>query len=306
MNNKWVSFSPHILSRSSTTKIYITMLVLLCPTVASAVVTLNYNPLLLIVTSMLSCYITDIIFKLAVEKSYDFSDVSALFIGFIIGISMPSGAGWFVPILGSCFSIVFIRNIAGGIGKNFVSEIAVAVLISYLIFDSEFSMYVMNGGEVVAQSGLDRVMSGEITKINIESLFFGGYAGSIADSSIFWLFIGCFALAILKIIDLRIPVLTLLSVFGFSALFFDVTTAVNLMFTGGVILASFFVATDYAVVPKNKLAKCVYAVLIGLFTALIWKYGTYTMAVYYAIVIVGLISSVFSGITKTLKVSVVR
>ena len=306
MNNKWVSFSPHILSRSSTTKIYITMLVLLCPVVASALITLSYNPLLLILSSMLACYLTDIAFKFIVNKSYDFSDVSALFIGFIIGIAMPSGASWYVPIFGSCFSIIFIRNIAGGIGKNFVSEIAVAILISYLIFGPEFSKFVVRGGEVVTQSGLDAVINGEINKIDIENLLFGGFAGSIAGSSIFWLVVACVILAVLKIIDIRIPLVTLVSVFAFAVLFFDLTTAVNLVFTGGVVLASFFVATDYAVVPRNKIAKYIYAVLIGFFTALIWKCGTYQMAIYYAIIIMGLVSSVFNGIDRTFRVSVVR
>ena len=111
MNNKWVSFSPHIFSKSSTTKIYITMMILLSPILACSVILLGFNPLILVAVSMATCYATDLAFKYVVYKSYDYTDVSAIFIGFIIGLAMPTGASWYVPILGSCFSIIFIRNI---------------------------------------------------------------------------------------------------------------------------------------------------------------------------------------------------
>lgn len=306
MNNKWVSYSPHILSKASTTKIYITMLVLLCPILACAVIMFGFKPLALIVVSMLSCYVTDIVFKYAVNKRYDFADVSALFIGFIIGIAMPTGASWYVPILGSCFSIVFIRNIAGGIGKNFVSEIAVAVLISSLVFEADYNLFMTTTGEVVSNSALDSVIAGEIQDINIKSLLFGGLAGSIADASLVWLIVAGVLMIVFKLIDFKIPLTTIASVFLFAIIFFDVTTAVNLTLTGGVVLGAFFMASDYAVVPKNELLKYVYAVAIGLVTVLIWKFGNYSMAIYYAIIIMGLICSALSGIIKTFKVSKVR
>ena len=306
MNNKWVSFSPHIFSHVSTTKIYLTMMVLLCPILACAIIIWGFNPLLLIAVSMLSCYATDIVFKYVVNKNYDFTDVSALFIGFIIGLSMPTGASWYVPILGSCFSIIFIRNIAGGIGKNFVSEIAVAVLISSLVFEADYNLFIKNGGEIVSLSALDSVISGELRGIDALSLLFGGYAGTIADSSLIWLIIAGILMIVFNLVDFRVPVVTILSTIVFAVLFFDLTTAVNLTLTGGVVLGAFFMATDYAVVPRNKLIRYIYSVLIGFITVLIWKYGNHQMAIYFAIVIMGLLSSVFEGITKSYKHSIVR
>ena len=306
MNNKWVSFSPHMLSKVSTTKIYLTMMVLLCPILACAIILLGFNPLLLVVVSMLSCYVTDLAFKYIVNKSYDYTDVSALFIGLIIGLAMPSGASWYVPILGSCFSIIFIRNISGGIGKNFVSEIAVAVLISNLVFNIDYYLFALSSGEIVSTSALDSIMSGDIVGIDAQALLFGGYASSIAETAVLWLIIAGILMICFKLIDFRVPVTTIVSVFVFALLFYDLNRAVNLTLTGGVLLGAFFMATDYAVVPRNRIIKYVYSVLIGFITVLIWKYGHYEMAIYYAIVIAGLLSSVFSGLTSSYKHSKVR
>ena len=84
MNSKWVSFSPHILSKNSTTKTYLLMIVLLCPIIASAVVTLNFLPLATVAVCVASAFLTDMAFKYIVEKRYDFTEISALFIGLVI------------------------------------------------------------------------------------------------------------------------------------------------------------------------------------------------------------------------------
>ena len=73
-----------------------------------------------------------------------------------------------------------------------------------------------------------------------------------------------------------------------------------------VVLGAFFMATDYAVVPKDKMFKYVYAVGIGFVTVLIWKFGNYSLAIYYAIIIVGLLCSALTGIIRSFKGSKVR
>jgi len=302
MNSKWVSFSPHVLSKNSTTKIYLTMIVLLCPIIASAVITFDYLPLATVVVCMITAFLTDIIFKFIVDKKVDFTEISALFIGLVVGLTMPTGAKAYVAILGTSFSIIFIRNIAGGIGKNFVSEVAVATILSYLIFTADFYLFKTSTG-VVTKSFLDQIVLGEVTKVNIVDLLFGGFAGTIAESSVFWLIIACVILLALKIVDFRVPIATIVSTFVFALLFFDLNSAINLIFAGGVILAAFFIAPDYAIVPKNKWIKYIYGLIIGFLTVLIWKYGNSQMGVYYACIITGLLSSVYNGAIKTLTIN---
>ena len=301
MNSKWVSFSPHILSKNSTTNTYLLMIVLLCPIIASAVVTLNFLPLATVVVCMTSAYLTDIAFKYVVERKYNFTDLSALFIGLVIGLTMPTGINPFMPIVGTVFSMIFIRNIAGGIGKNFVSEVAMATLITSLIFASDFyNFQTANGVQTI--SFLERVLSKEVGSAEVGKLLFGGIAGSIAETSVFWLLVAGIVLIFANIIDFRVPLATFVSTLLFAILFFDVTSAINLVLSGGVIIVSIFVATDYAVVPRNKWIKYIYGLVIGFVTVIIWKYGNFPlMGAYYAVVCAGLLSSVFNGLLKQLR-----
>ena len=299
MSNKWVSFSPHISSKNSTTRIYLLMMICLAPVVASAVVSFSILPLITIAICMISAFLTDMIFQFIVNKKFNFTEISSLFIGLIIGLAMPTGVPAYIPIVGVVFSIVFIRNMAGGIGKNFVSEIAVAVILSYLIFTKGFCLY--HTGETLSSiSFLDKIIAGEVSSINIEQLLFGGFAGTVAESSVFWLMIAGLVLICFKIIDFKVPVAVVISTFVFAWLFFDAATAVNLLCAGGVLLVAFFVATDYAVVPINKWGKIVYGLAVGFVTVLIWKYANAKMATYIAVIIVGLFSSMLKGISKTL------
>lgn len=297
MNSKWVSFSPHILSKNSTIKIYLTMMILLCPVVGSAIINIGVLPLATVAVCMLTAYATDLIFKLIVNKRFEFTEISSLFIGLVIALCLPTGIGVAVPIISTVFSILFIRNIAGGIGKNFVSEIAVAVILSYLIFPKSFCSYITKTG-VVENSFLCEVLAGNVKDINIVNLLFGGEAGTIADASIFWLIIAGIVLMVFKIIDIRVPILVILSTFVFALLFYDATTAVNLVLSGSVIIVAFFVATDYAVVPKNLWLKYFYGILIGFLTCLLWKYSNTILAVFYAVIIAGLVGCVMNGIIK--------
>lgn len=297
MNSKWVSFSPHILSKNSTTKTYLTMMILLCPVLASAIVNISIMPLAVVAVCMLTAFITDLVFKLIVDRRFDFTEISSLFIGLVIALCLPTGVGVVVPIISTVFSMLFIRNIAGGIGKNFVSEIAVAVILSYLIFPNIFSSYITEAG-TTSSSFLSEVLAGKVSEVNITNLLFGGVAGTIADASIFWLIIAGIGLTLLKVVDARVPITVILSTFVFAILFYDVTTAVNLVLGGSVLIVAFFVATDYAVVPSIKWLKYVYGILIGFLTVILWKYSNAMLAVFYAVIIAGLLGCVMNGIIK--------
>lgn len=300
MNNKWVSFSPHLKSSVSTTKIYLFMMALLCPVIAVAAITLNLYPLLTVLMSITSAIVADVVSKIVAVKKYEFSDLSAVFIGLVIGVLMPTGAKFWVPIVPTIISVIFIRNIAGGIGKNFVSEIAVSVILASLMFPAAFGLYETGAG-LSQVSFAESVLMGQVDKINVSSLLFGGISGTIADTAGLWVIVAGIVLMISGLVDYKVPLTVIASTFIFGVLFFDFTMAVNLTFGGGVIMVALFVATDYAVVPKETLPKMIYAFLFGFVIALLWKFTNNQMSVYYAAVIMGLLGCVTSGILRNYK-----
>lgn len=294
--SNWISYSPHIKSKLTTTKIYLLMIALLLPSVACACVLLDYRPFLLVAVSVLTALISDVCFKLCVEKNYEFTEISAIFIGLIIGLSCPSGASFYMPIIATIFSIIFIRDLAGGIGKNFVSEIAVAVVLSSLIFGTGFNSYIdPASGLVVNTSYIDRVLSGDVAGINIVSSLFGGNAGLVGDSGLLFIIIAGVVLCALKVIDFRVPVAVIASTLLFTLLFYSFNVSINITLTAEVMLCAFFVAPDFAVVPTNKYVKWVYGLLIGFIGVLLTKVSGARFAIMSATIIVGLISAIYNG-----------
>jgi electron transport complex protein RnfD len=59
---------------------------------------------------------------------------------------------------------------------------------------------------------------------------------------------------------------------------------------GSVIIASFFMATDYSTTPINKLGKMVFAFGCGLITVLIRFWGSYPEGVSFAILLMNILS----------------
>lgn len=99
------------------------------------------------------------------------------------------------------------------------------------------------------------------------SLFLGGQAGSIGEISILALLIGAVYLLSRKTIDWRIPA-------GMIGMFFFIMLVtwnhpVYQLFSGGLVLGAFYMATDWTTSPVSKRGKWIYALGIGLFVALI-------------------------------------
>lgn len=70
----------------------------------------------------------------------------------------------------------------------------------------------------------------------------------------------------------------------------SLVSAIYYVLAGGLVLAAFFMITDYSTTPLNKLGKIVFAVGAGLITVLIRFFGSYPEGVSFAILIMNIIS----------------
>ena len=116
-----VSVSPHIRDKSSTTKIMADVCIALVPTLAFGVWHFGWNALVIIVSSVLSCVLSEFIFELIVKKPITVFDLSAVVTGLIIALNMPPTAAWWIPAIGGVFAIIVIKMLFGGIGQNIMN-----------------------------------------------------------------------------------------------------------------------------------------------------------------------------------------
>ena len=133
------------------------------------------------------------------------------------------------------------------------------------------------------------------------SLILGTTGGCIGETSTIAILAGAVLLLALGIINIRIPVSCFLAFFGILILGrgsgFDEIHMVRELCSGGLMLAFWFMATDYTTSPLTKWGQIIYGVFIGGLAALFRLYGSASEGVSYAILLANLLTPIIEKIT---------
>lgn len=295
-----VSVSPHVRDKSSTRKIMIDVCIALVPTLAFGVWHFGINALFVIISSVLSCVISEAVFELIVKKPITVFDFSAVVTGLILALNMPPNIAWWVPAVGGVFAIVIVKMLFGGIGQNIMNPALAARCFLLISFASRMTDFSVDG--VSSATPLAVLKSGG--SVDLLDAFLGFKTGCIGEVSVAAILIGAAYLLIRKVISIRIPAVYILS----TALFIFVFTLAKTgmptwqfmlgeLLTGGLMAGAFFMATDYTTSPITKWGQVIYAVLIGFLTAVFRILGSSAEGVSYAIIISNLFVPIIEKIT---------
>lgn len=295
-----VSVSPHIRDKSSTRKIMIDVCIALVPTLAFGVWHFGLNALFVIISSVLSCVISEAVFELIVKKPITVLDFSAVVTGLILALNMPPNIAWWVPAIGGVFAIVIVKMLFGGIGQNIMNPALAARCFLLISFASRMTDFSVDG--VSSATPLAVLKSGG--SVDLLDAFLGFKTGCIGEVSVVAILIGAAYLLIRKVISIRIPAVYILSTALFIFVFSLAKTGMPTwqfmlgeLLTGGLIAGAFFMATDYTTSPITKWGQVVYAVLIGFLTAVFRILGSSAEGVSYAIIISNLFVPIIEKIT---------
>ena len=284
-----VSVSPHIRDKSSTSKIMLDVCIALVPTLAFGVWHFGLNSLIVIISSVASCVISELVFELIAKKPVTVFDFSAVVTGLIIALNMPQVA-WWVPAVGGVFAIIVVKMLFGGIGQNIMNPALAARCFLLISFTSRMTDFSTADG-VSSATPLAVLKSGG--SVDLLDAFLGMKTGCIGEVSCVAILIGAAYLLIKKVISIRIPAFYI----GSAALFIfvfawakggsvpDWQFILGELLTGGLMAGAFFMATDYTTSPITKGGQIIYAVLMGFLTAVFRILGSSAEGVSYAIVI---------------------
>lgn len=282
-----VSVSPHIRDKSSTTKIMADVCIALLPTLAFGVWHFGWNALVIIISSVVSCVLCELVFELIVKKPITVFDLSAVVTGLIIALNMPPTAAWWIPAIGGVFAIIVIKMLFGGIGQNIMNPALGARCFLLISFASRMTNFAVDG--VSAATPLAALKAGE--SVDLLDMFLGLQNGCIGEVSVAAILLGFIYLLIKKVISIRIPAIYIGSALIFIFLFNlgSCVPSLNYMagqlLTGGLAAGAVFMATDYTTSPITKGGQIIYALLLGFLTALFRVAGSSAEGVSYAIII---------------------
>jgi len=305
MNKLIVSPSPHIHTGVSTTSLMRDVVIALLPAVIVSVIFYGLGELLVLAVSVLSCILLEwAITKYMLRKPSTICDMSAVVTGLLLAMNLPYTTPWWVVVLGAVFAIGVAKMSFGGLGQNvFNPAIAgrVFLLVSFPTYMTTWKMPqgLFGADAISGATPLGAIneavlqhqsISSIVSSYDYGSMLFAGIGGSAGEISALALLAGFVYLLVRKVIKPW----TTLSIWGtvalVSLLFFlgnpdRFTDPVFNLLTGGMILGSCFMATDYVTSPMSVKGCVIYGIGIGFLTLMIRYFGSYPEGMSFAILI---------------------
>ena len=301
-----VSSSPHVKMKDRISGIMLDVIIALVPAMAAGVYYFGLSALLVILTSVASCVLSEYIYECITKKPKTVKDLSAVVTGILLALSLPPKTPLWMVVIGGAFAIVIVKQLYGGLGKNFMNPALAARCFMVVAWAGVMTTYTMPLVDTVTTATPLGVLKGTTEGVlpGMMDAFFGNKAGCIGETSGFALLIGFLYLLITRVVNWKIPVSYIAS-FAVLMYFFGVNnTGESQMYytimhilTGGLFLGAFFMATDYVTTPNTGLGMIIFGVGCGLLTFAIRVFGGYPEGVSFAIIIMNVATPLIERFT---------
>ena len=255
-------------------------------------------------------------------------DGSALVTACLLALALPTLAPWWLSVVAALFAILVAKHLYGGLGFNPFNPAMVGYIVVMISFPREMTFWsaplgvaqgwpnfvdtlqiIFNGttpaGETIDSITMATPIDTIKTQLGLENDIFttrsspqyGPLFGAVSGTGWQWInglfLLGGLWLAKQKVIDWRIPTSFLLSLVVISNFFavYDYasfSSSVFHLFSGGTMLAAFFIATDPVSASTTPRGRWVYAAGIAALVYIIRTWGGYPDGIAFAVVLMNM------------------
>ena len=297
-----VAYQPQVRTETDTRRIMMDVIIALMPALIVAIFQFGWRPLGVAMVSMITAVFFEWAYRKLMKKSNTIGDCSAALTGLLMAMTMPPSSPLWLPITGSFFAIVVVKQLYGGLGKNFLNPALAGRAFLIASYANHMTTWVVPNslkgsvdGTTMATPMTYLYSSTEPMPavINLKYMFLGNMPGCIGEISAIALLIGAAYLFIRKVITWRIPtafigtVVVLTFIFGHEG-YSRADWVMYNVFSGSMLLGAFFMANDYATSPVTMPGQLLYGFGCGVLTVLIRYFGSYPEGVSYGILIMNL------------------
>ena len=251
---------------------------------------------------LVTAFITDALVALILKKkgkeiltyvARSYSYVTAIIFALIVPASVP----YFALIFCVVFAIVIAKVIFGGFGYNIVNPAGVTRIIA----GTAFSLGVVAIPDLVVSGATITTAinwtTGAVPAVFSQmDLFLGNYVGAMGETMTFLLVLAGIYLSIRKVIDFRLSLSYILSIYVFAVILgfvlkieFPFTYALTHILVGGAMFGAVFMVTDPVTTPTSQLGKIIFGIGAGAITVLIRVSGSLPEGVVFSIVLMNLV-----------------
>lgn len=308
MNKLLVSPSPHIHSKTSTRSLMLDVVIALLPSVIVSVLYYGWSAVAVLASSVVFCVLLEyLITKYLLKRQGTIGDLSAVVTGIILALNLPPTAPWWVAMIGAIVAIGVTKMTFGGLGQNVFNPAITGRVFLLISFPAIMTTWggakgFIGGADAVSgATPLGIVKEGLMQGQTLQQIFdlhdfsyaqmlFVNIGGSAGEISALAVIIGFIYMLARKVIRPYITLSILVTVAVFSGIFWLIdpsqfTDPLFNLLTGGVLLGSVFMATDYVTSPMSDKGGIIFGVGIGIITMLIRYFGSYPEGMSFAILI---------------------
>jgi H+/Na+-translocating ferredoxin:NAD+ oxidoreductase subunit D len=261
-------------------------------------------------------------------------DLSAIVTAWLLALSLPPLAPWWLTVTGTLFAIVVAKHLYGGLGQNIFNPAMVGFAVLLISFPAQMTQwpaplqlahhqmsfgeslgYIFGGGlpegirlDAIAQATpLDTMRTQLMQQHTLQEIMGAATFGEIGGTGWEWIaamyLVGGLALWAMRVITWHVPVAFLAGIWltaGFLH-FADTSRYVPPWFqiaTPSAMLGAFFIATDPVSGSSTPLGKIIFGAGAGFLTVLIRAFGGYPDGVAFSILLMNICAPLIDTYTQ--------
>lgn len=286
--NLAVSSSPHLRDNMTTRRIMQEVCLALAPAGIAAIVLFGASAATLIAVSVITAVLAEFCWNKLNKQKTTVGDWSAVVTGLLLAYNLPANAPVWIAVVGAIIAIILVKQMFGGIGSNFMNPALAARAILFVSWSSLMTSYPATQFMTDVTSSatpLNLLGKGTVEGVNLMDLFLGNVPGVLGETCKLALLLGGVYLILRGIVDWKIPVTFIATVFVCYLVKDGAEMALYQILSGGLFLGAFFMATDYATSPVTNVGRIIMGVGCGLFLFVIRAYASYPEGCSFAILL---------------------
>lgn len=266
----------------------------------------------LMAVSIISALVTEAVFALATRKKvgYHIKNSFPLVTAIILTLTVPISTSFFAIGAASFFAIFFGKLVFGGFGHNIFNPAGVGrmVIFSSLVGSTVADVTtsatpvssMANAGWLIKDAAVTQQFLDQFG--GLTNLLLGWYPGALGETSALLIILVGIYLAYRKVLDWKVPVVYVGSVFIFTAVI-ALANGVGMWYpafhvlSGGLMFGAVFMATDPVTNPTTITGRIIYAIGLAVLTVVIRLQSSLPGGVVYAILLMNMVSPLLDKLT---------
>ena len=295
-----VSFAPHIQDGATVNRIMLDVIIALIPAMVAAIYVFQMQAAIVIGVCIASCVFFEWAFTKITKRKNSIGDLSAVITGILLGFLLPEDVVLWHAIFGCFVAIVFVKQIFGGLGKNFANPAVTAAVVLLVAFPGSMAtwatpFWAFAPGANMPFTGLSPADLAALPHFLEPEMYIGTHSGFFGEAMPLALLVGGLYLLFRRVITWHIPLFFAGTVFAVTAI--GGHEPVFQVFSGGLLLGAFFLANDPATSPLTAKGRIIFAITLGLLTVVLRLFGSFPTAVTYSILLMNMIVPLINKLT---------